>query len=484
MSNSNLLRLQTALLVCNLIFINAYCQTDTLWTRVYDVDINMNYCIRLLCTVEDGLALAGASWIGANGDGYYFLVKTNAVGEQEWIRYYYPSVRSFFGGLTKTSNGDFVLAGVTYPNRQIGYANILRANANGDSIWSNTYGDGYFDDIVVGHDGYAVAAGNTDEYARFGAWDAYLVKVDDEGEVIWRGVYGGQGRDQFVRIIATSDSGYLMVGETTSFGGLKGYIVKTDSAGTEVWFESFGSEENAVFQSVIETPDGGYLAGGSQRVNNVQNFYCVKLTSDGEEEWDQVFHYGREGCHEQIKDLVNAPGGGFLIVGYNSTDYSAIRLDANGDPLWALDLSDMGRSRFSAVLPTENDGYVIGGRRFARFNGGDVAWLVRLGPDSTMLHEGIVLPDPAFPCQFTLASPFPNPFNSATNLQFTLPRVSQVRLSIYNLSGREIAQLWNRETPAGFYTVTWQANAFPSGTYFAEIAADGSHTRRKLVLMR
>lgn len=478
MNISILSKAQTAVAVCALLFSIAYSQPDTLWMRTYGEMPNRETGERVIRTSDGGYAIGGKT----NYPYFdYLIVKVDSTGDQEWLRVYAPSdMHDIFGGVAQVQGGGYVLAGLSHHGL---YANIFKVNSQGDSLWSRTYGDSDFDDVVVGRDGLVVAAGNTDEYAQFGAWDAYLVKVDDEGEVIWRGVYGGQGGDQFGRIIATSDGGYLMAGETTSFGGLKGYIVKADSAGAEEWSGGYGSEESAVFPSVIETPDGGYLAGGSQRVNNVQNFYCVKLTSDGEEEWSQVFHYGREGCHEQIKDLVNAPGGGYFIVGYYSGDYSAIRLDNDGNPLWSLDLGDLNSSEFRAVLNTDDNGYLISGTLGTRAYSYE-AWLVRLGPDSTMLHEGIVLPDPAFPSQFTLAPPFPNPFNSSTTIGYRLPKRSNVLLQIFDVNGRIIKTIVAAKQNPGSYSVNWNAGTVPAGLYFCRIDAGSFRQTDKLVLLK
>ena len=69
----------------------------------------------------------------------------------------------------------------------------MRLNSAGDTLWSRNYGTTDFNDLNIGHDGYAVAAGVTVEYAEYGSWDAWLVKVDEDGEVIWQSVYGGGG---------------------------------------------------------------------------------------------------------------------------------------------------------------------------------------------------------------------------------------------------------------------------------------------------
>lgn len=59
-----------------------------------------------------------------------------------------------------------------------------------------------------------------------------------------------------------------------------------------------------------------------------------------------------------------------------------------------------------------------------------------------------------------------------------------VRLSIYDLLGREVAVLVNEEKHYGVHTVTWNASNMPSGIYFARLTSGGFSKTRKIVLLR
>jgi len=161
----------------------------------------------------------------------YGVVRLDSSFNMIWERTYggfnpdSPSQNDVFGGFGEAPDGSIYIAGEW---QGVNFAQIMRLNSAGDTLWSRNYGTTDFNDLNIGHDGYAVAAGVTVEYAEYGSWDAWLVKVDEDGEVIWQSVYGGGG-DIFGRIIPTSDSGFIAVGETTSAGGLKGLIVKIGS---------------------------------------------------------------------------------------------------------------------------------------------------------------------------------------------------------------------------------------------------------------
>ena len=83
----------------------------------------------------------------------------------------------------------------------------------------------------------------------------------------------------------------------------------------------------------------------------------------------------------------------------------------------------------------------------------------------------------------------PNPFNPTTDLRYSLPRSMHVRLSVYDLQGREVARLVDGPRPAGTYTVRWngrdwQAREMPSGVYVTRLSAGGRTSSQKIVLAR
>ncbi len=91
----------------------------------------------------------------------------------------------------------------------------------------------------------------------------------------------------------------------------------------------------------------------------------------------------------------------------------------------------------------------------------------------------------AIPTAFSLSQNFPNPFNPATIISFSLYQQSRVRLTIIDLLGREVVTLVNNEERnAGDYTVTWNAASFSSGVYFYRLEAGIFEATKKLVLLK
>ena len=70
------------------------------------------------------------------------------------------------------------------------------------------------------------------------------------------------------------------------------------------------------------------------------------------------------------------------------------------------------------------------------------------------------------PKQFSLDQNYPNPFNPATRIRYALPEPASARLTIYDVLGREVSLLVDRQQAAGTYEVTFEAGDLPSGVYF------------------
>lgn len=89
------------------------------------------------------------------------------------------------------------------------------------------------------------------------------------------------------------------------------------------------------------------------------------------------------------------------------------------------------------------------------------------------------------PREFTLSQNYPNPFNPWTTVEFTLPVDGHVMLKLYDVTGRELATLLDKERNAGYYhQVTVDASRFGSGTYFLQLEFNGQQLTRKILLVK
>ena len=88
------------------------------------------------------------------------------------------------------------------------------------------------------------------------------------------------------------------------------------------------------------------------------------------------------------------------------------------------------------------------------------------------------------PEKFTLEQNFPNPFNPTTTIEYGLPVTAHVRLEIYDITGRLVSRLVNRQQSAGRHNVTFDASSLSSGLYLYRIEAGNFVKTRKLTLLK
>lgn len=89
------------------------------------------------------------------------------------------------------------------------------------------------------------------------------------------------------------------------------------------------------------------------------------------------------------------------------------------------------------------------------------------------------------PASTELYQNYPNPFNPVTKIKFDIRNKSNVKLTVYNVSGSEIETLVNEDLSAGSYDVIWNGINYPSGIYFYKLSASGNLTIvKKMILLK
>jgi hypothetical protein len=98
------------------------------------------------------------------------------------------------------------------------------------------------------------------------------------------------------------------------------------------------------------------------------------------------------------------------------------------------------------------------------------------------------------PEEYALLQNYPNPFNPSTMIEFSIPKNSNVRLTVYNLLGQVVSELVNQEISSGKYSVVWNGEdrnglKVSSGVYLYKMQATGTNGKefqqtRKMVLLK
>lgn len=137
-------------------------------------------------------------------------------------------------------------------------------------------GDDRGHDVLINADGTLIVVGQTysnngDVSGNHGNGDAWVVKLDTAGNIIWQRSLGGSGSDYFKSVIATTDNAYLCIGYTTSndgnvsgnHGSGDAFIMKLDENGNTIWSKCFGGSLGDTAVKAIVTPDNNYAVIGS-----------------------------------------------------------------------------------------------------------------------------------------------------------------------------------------------------------------------------
>lgn len=97
---------------------------------------------------------------------------------------------------------------------------------------------------------------------------------------------------------------------------------------------------------------------------------------------------------------------------------------------------------------------------------------------------GVVNTNTGIPERFSLSQNYPNPFNPVTMINFSIPVNSFVRLSVFDILGREIKQMVNNDLTAGSYSVDFDASALTSGVYFYTLTTNGFTDTKRMLLVK
>jgi hypothetical protein len=299
---------------------------------------------------------------------------------------------------------------------------LLPNHVMASEMWQQTYGgtddERAYSVIQTSDGGYALAGFTMSSGA--GLQDFYLIKTDGNGNMMWNQTYGGTGADTARSVIQTSDGGYALAGETTSFGNASSvflcydfWLVKTDENGNMMWNRTYGYRlffENgteysgSMATSVVQTSDGGYaVAGRTYGIGaGLSDFYLVKTDENGNMMWNQTYG-GTE--NDAPLSMIQTSDGGFAIAGYTDSFVGAgdrdgwlIKTDSNGNVEWSQAYGGTGYEEATSVIQTSDGGYVLVGSSSSVENGG--VWLVKTDANGNMLWNkqpspaGIQLSDP------------------------------------------------------------------------------------------
>ena len=325
------------------------------------------------------------------------------------------AMRATFGGplgevatsVIELPGQGFLMTGYTY--NQVDAlstwdALIMRVSMEGQLIWRKTSGmegSDYAWAIRPAQDGKFIVVGTRE--GELGDSDGYMEMIDINGNQAWLQTYGGAGDDVLWAAEPLSDGGFLLAGETNSEGegGLDFFVIRTDAEGQEIWSKSYGTElTDRAFGIGVDPDDGTLVVGFTGVPPSRMNFFMLRLDADGRERWRRTIAGDR---FDVAHDVVSLADGGFVISGYSSSfsladhDGMLMRLNAQGRLLWMKTYGDSGDDRILHVAQMNDGGFAMIGNSdwdltiWRVDEGGDLIWSHRDGGYYTDVGKDLVI---------------------------------------------------------------------------------------------
>ncbi len=207
--------------------------------------------------------------------------------------------------------------------------------------------------------------------------DPVIMKLDDNGQVIWARAIGGVNYDVASAMVLATDGGLVCTGSTRSFNGNTlddVYFFKIDNAGNMQWSKTFSTADLDYASAIIRTVDGGYAMTGYIRGAGFKRVLLIRTDSNGDTLY--VRTYGSGVADDQGVELCETPDGGFVITGktfsqtQGESDIFLLRTNVQGDMLWAKSFGGIHWDESGHILKLHDGNYLISGSTIS-FGQGD-----------------------------------------------------------------------------------------------------------------
>jgi hypothetical protein len=323
--------------------------------------------------------------------------------------------------------------------------------------------------------------------------DYWVVKIDNIGNKIWDNTIGSKMIDAIAFTLNGTNGGYLAGGysngvvsadfNAASYGDYDCWLVKLDEQGNIIWQKTIGGSLLEDPTSAIVTSDGGYLIGMSSKSNisgnktenckGDQDYWVVKIDALGNIQWDKTL--GGNGG-EYLRSLSEDTSHNFYVGGFSDStisgdktqnskggyDFWIVKVDNSGNVLWDKTIGGTENEVDSDMqYLAADDSIIIGGTSLSS-NSGDKTevtrglsdyWLIKLQSDSLVTTS----------FNATTVSAYPNP--TTKTIQLTFPKkYNKLEITVINILGQKVQEEYFRNlSEIGFDLVA------EKGVYFVEV---------------
>lgn len=377
----------------------------------------------------DGGYMACGQAVSNDGDfsgnhGYddIWLVKLDTAGNIIWQKTLGGPDLDAVNKMIRTSDGNFVLVGyVVYmsfgsPQQNSSDLLVMKIDAAGNIMWKWALG-GLWDEhaysvIETNDGGYVITGslGHKSPFSYYPTTDAWLIKLDANGNKLWEKLMGGSNNDNFNNIIKRPDGGYLLTGTTSStdvvsghHGGYDTWLLKLDNNFNVLWQKVFGGSGQDMISDIIYTQDGNYLLSGNTNSNNGDiigqhgdyDAWVLKLDMNNNILWQKTLggtnsDYGSSAIEcldgSYLIGIGTTSNDGDVTGLYNNSFQDAwlVKLEKLGNIIWKKTMGGSSHDGLSPFVQRADSSFVLAGSSHS--NDGDVsgnrggadAWLMTL----------------------------------------------------------------------------------------------------------
>jgi hypothetical protein len=367
-------------------------------------------------------------------------------------------------GWMKPDGTDLIFAGGNKAGLVYDTIVIAKTNANGDSLWSRNYQLGVCNnvvyDVAVTDDGYVFTGFHSTTACTSAVYDAFVLKLDKNGNEQWLKTFGGIGNQQFYVVKEIEPNIIAAFGwrdaESDSLG--KFYLVKMN-ASTGDSISSFTIDTPGIYRGygMDYTAEGHFILSGTYYNQAV----VYKTDSDGKTIWRKQLGITCGSSYFKAYHTIDKQYA-FLIYESISGDCrsSLIKTDTAGNELW--------RKNFPATIrdvsQPEIGSFLLSGFRIRPINFISDVYIARF--DTTYADTSTSVGS----SQLAVSSVkvLPNPNNGNFFLEVTTEKTETATLSIYDITGKLI-QTSSHELINGINTIAIINSHIAKGVYLVEI---------------
>ncbi len=341
-------------------------------------------------TSDGGAVVAGACKSFSEGRTDACVLKMDSKGNILWTKSYGGKKRDTARSVVETSDGNIVLVGNSMSYSENGDSDVfvLKLSPNGELLWKNTYG-GTEDEMGNGvdaiADGGVIIAGSTESYGK-GNRDVYFLKLNTHGKVLAESAIGGSGDDYANAIAVTNDGNYVLGGSSESYGdnGFDFYYLKFTPSGGLAWEKTYGGEQDdEIYDLVSAGGKGDFAFAGMTKSygSKHKDLTVLKMNADGNNYWHKIFGFKSK---EYANSLTPTRDGGFMVVGttksfgYGKYDFYCVRLNSNGNLIWANVYGEKEKDMAHGVTQIKNGEFIVVGQTDSYGKGSDDFFMMNL----------------------------------------------------------------------------------------------------------